>query len=297
MVNVLSDLSDDLVGVVSKAGAGVVRVEGRHRLAASGVVWSGDGLVVTANHAVEQDDGIRVGLPDGQRVTASLLGRDPTTDLALLRVEAGLAPPVWADTVPLRVGHLVLALGRPGQSVRATLGVVSALGCAWVTPAGGRLEPYLQPDVVMYPGFSGGPLVDGASQVLGINTSAVLRNTTVTIPTSTVRRTAEALLAHGRVRRGYLGIGSQPVRLTPSVSEQLGQETGLLIVNVAQGSPADQGGLFLGDTLVALDGRPVRSVDDLLAVLSAFQAGSVAQTKLVRAGTVMDLRVTVGEHP
>jgi S1-C subfamily serine protease len=297
MANVLLDLSDDLAAVVSKAGASVVRVEARRRLAASGVVWPGDGLVVTAHHVVEQEGGIRVGLADGQVATASLVGRDPTTDLALLRVEASLTAPVWADSAALRAGHLVLALGRPGQSVRATLGIVSALGGGWVTPAGGRLESYLQPDVVMYPGFSGGPLVGSGSLMLGVNTSAVLRGTTVTIPTSTVRRTVEALLAHGRIRRGYLGIGSQPARLPASVSEQLGQETGLLIINVAQGSPAEQGGLFLGDTLVALDGRPVRSVDELLAALSALQIGSAAQAKLVRGGMVVDLRVTIGEHP
>ena len=177
MVEVLSNLSDALAETVDKAGSRVVRVEGRRRLPGSGIVWSPDGVVVTAHHVIEQDDNISVGLPDGQTVTAGLVGRDPTTDIAVLRVQSnGLTAPTWAEPDSLQVGHLVLALGRPGQSVRGTLGIVSALGNRnWHTPAGGRVDQYIQTDVVMYPGFSGGPLVDAAGQFMGLNTSALLR--------------------------------------------------------------------------------------------------------------------------
>ena len=297
MAETLSKLSDDLARMVEGAGPVVARVEARRRLPASGIVWSPDGIIVTAHHAVERDDNISVGLPDGQTAAATLVGRDPTTDLAVLRVPAtDLAPPTWGSPDGPRVGHLVLALGRPGKSVLATLGVVSALGEGWRTPAGGRLDSYLQTDVVMYPGFSGGPLVDSAGQVLGLNTSALLRGIALTVPAPTLDRVVETLLAHGRIRRGYLGIGAQPVRLPEGQSQQLGQETGLLLVSVEAGSPAEKGGLLLGDIIVAFDGQSTRHLDDLLGRLSGDSVGAELPLRIVRGGTVRELKVTVGEH-
>ena len=158
MASVVEGISNELAGIVEEAGPSVVRVEGRRRLAASGVIWSDDGIVVTAHHVVERDDRIGVGLADDKKVEAELVGRDPTTDLAVLRVEG--AQPSSATTAQsddLSVGHLVLALGRPGRTVQATLGIVSALGTSWRTAAGGTIDRYLQTNVVMYPGFSGGP--------------------------------------------------------------------------------------------------------------------------------------------
>ena len=297
MEGVLSNLSDDLAATVSQAGTWVVRVESRRRLPASGVIWSADGVIATAHHVLEQEDNIRVGLPDGQTVPASVVGRDPTTDIAVLRTESkGLTPPTWDGLDGLRVGHLVLALGRPGETVRATLGIVSTLGDSWFTPAGGRVDRYLHTDVVMYPGFSGGPLVDAAGQVLGLNTSAILRGITITVPSPTVRRTVETLLAHGRIRRGYLGVGTQPARLPPTLAQQFGQETGLLLVAVAPGSPAEQGGLYLGDTIIALDGHQVRYIDDLLGVLGGAQVGATASIQILRGGQMRELTVTLGER-
>ncbi len=207
-----------------------------------------------------------------------------------------LAVPTWAEPDDLRVGHLVLALGRPGSTVQATLGIVSALGESWRTPAGGRVDPYLQTDLVMYPGFSGGPLVDVSGHVLGLNTSALLRGISVTVPTTTLRQVVETLLAHGRVRRGYLGVGAQPVRLPTALAEQLAQETGLLLVSVEPDGPADRGGLLLGDTIVAFEGQPVRHLDDLLALLSGDRVGASVSLRLVRGGLVQELTVTVGER-
>jgi S1-C subfamily serine protease len=300
MTKVLRDLSDALATTVETAGAGVVRVEARQRLAASGIVWSADGVVVTAHHVVEQEENITLGLPGGSSLAASLVGRDPTTDLAVLRAEggqaAGLAAATWAGAETVRVGHLVLGLGRPGRSVQATLGIVSALGESWRTPAGGRVEPYLQTDLVMYPGFSGGPLVDSAGRVLGVNTSALLRGVSLAVPTPTVRQVVETLLAHGRVRRGYLGVGAQAVRLPEALAQQLGQETALLLMSVEPDSPAAHGGLMLGDTIVAFDGQPVRHMDDLLALLSGDRVGASTPVRLVRGGQVQDLTVIVGEH-
>lgn len=298
MSAVLADFSNALATTVEQAGASVTRVEGRRRLPASGLIWSADGVIVTAHHVVEHDESIGIGLPDGSTVAASLVGRDPTTDLAVLRVQAANLPaPAWAELDGVRVGHLVLALGRPGQTVQATLGIVSALSEQnWRTPMGGQLDRYLQTDVVMYPGFSGGPLVSATGEIIGLNSSAVVRGVSLTIPGPTVRQVVETLLTHGRVRRGYLGVSTQPVRLPAGLAQQLGQETGLLLVAVEPGSPAEQGGLVLGDTLVTLANIPIRHHDDLLAQLSPDLVGATVLLRLVRGGQVIELNVPVGER-
>ncbi len=302
MAEVLKQFSDGLANTVETAGQAVVRVEARRRIPASGILWSADGLIVTAHHVVEQDDNIGIGLAGGQSLTAGLVGRDPTTDLVVLRAKlpAGsptLVPPTLAEVDSLRVGHFVLALGRPGQSVMATLGVISALGERWRTPAGGEVDRYVQTDVVMYPGFSGGPLVDVSGRVVGLNTSALARGVSLTLPIPTVRRVVETLLSHGRVRRGYLGITAQAARLPAALAEQLGQETGLLIGSVENGGPADKAGLFMGDTVVALDGQAVRQLDDLLALLTGERVGHAITVRFLRGGQVHDVAVTVAERP
>jgi S1-C subfamily serine protease len=301
MSEVLRNVSDALASTVEATGSGVVRVEARRRLPASGVLWSPDGVVVTAHHIVERDENIQVSLPDqdtgSQSVPATLVGRDPSTDVAVLRIEApDLTASAWDDASDLRVGHLVLALGRPGRTTQATMGIVSALGDSWRTPAGGQVDRYLQTDLVMYPGFSGGPLVDMAGRVLGLNTSALIRGISVTVPTTTVRQVVETLLSHGRMRRGYLGVGAQPVRLPANLEQELGQETGLLLVSVEPDGPAGRGGLLLGDTIVTFDGQPVRHMDDLLALLGGDKVGAEVPVRIVRGGLVQELTVTVGER-
>jgi S1-C subfamily serine protease len=272
-------------------------VEARRRLPASGIVWSADGLIVTAHHVVRREDKITVGLPHGETLPASFVGRDPTTDVAVLRVHSTeLSPAPLEATDELQVGHLVLALGRPGHTVQATLGIVSALGQQWRTPAGGHLDRYLQTDVVMYPGFSGGPLVDVNGKVLGLNTSALLRGTSLCVPASDLRRTVEALLAHGHIRRGYLGVGAQAVRLPQTIANEVGQETGLLVVSVKPKSPADKGGLLLGDTIISLDDSKVCHMDELLALLSSDRVGSATSVRIVRGGQINELRVVIGER-
>jgi S1-C subfamily serine protease len=295
MATVLSDLSDEIAETVSAAGDSVVRVEARSRLPASGFVWSAEGVIVTANHVVERDENIEVGLPDGHTVAAEIAGRDPTTDLAVLRAQAiGLKTPGWTDPDGVRVGNIALALGRPGRTVQATLGIVSALGEGWRTRAGGQIDRYLQTDLVMYPGFSGGPLVDASGSVVGLNSSALLRGVTVSVPVATVRGVVETLLEHGRIRRGYLGVGFQVVRLPEGL--ELEQETGLLVASVQQGSAADDAGLLLGDTIVSLSGKPVRHPDDLLALLTGESVGTSAPVRIVRGGVVQELEVTIGER-
>jgi S1-C subfamily serine protease len=300
MTTVLQQVSNDLAATVEAVSPSLVRVEARRRLPASGMVWSSDGVIVTAHHSIEQDEAVRVGLPGGQTVTATLIGRDATTDLAVLRVAPmELTPPVWAepDLASLRVGHLVLAVGRPGQSAQATLGIVSALGESWRTPTGGLLDRYVQTDVVMFPGFSGGPLVNAAGQVLGLNTSALLRGLSLTVAVATLHRVVGMLLAHGKIRRGYLGVSTQPVRLPAMLQQSVGQETGLLLITVEPQSPAEQGGLLLGDTLVAFDDTPIRHPDDLLTFLSTDRIGATVRVRLVRGGQVQEQAVVMGERP
>ncbi len=297
MANVLESLSVDMAQAVENAGNSLVRVQARRRQSATGIVWSADGLIVTAHHVVEREEGIRIGLPDGSQTTAALVGRDPTTDIAVLKAEAtGLVPANWAELDGVRVGHLILAVGRPETGVQATLGVVSALDGGWRTMAGGAVDAYVQTDVVMYPGFSGGALVGANGAFIGMNSSALVRGASVTLPAATLRRVAESLKVHGKVKRGFLGVNAQGVRLPSSLVESLGQETGLLLAAVEQGSPADVGGLMVGDILVKVDGQPVRQMDDLMAALSGDRVGKSVPVTYVRGGQTAEAAVAIGER-
>lgn len=292
----LNEISGELSGIVEKAAPSVVRVEARRRVPGSGIVWASDGTIVTADHIIEREEDLRIGLADGRVVEATLVGRDPTTDVAVLRAQAaGLSVPAWTDGERTKVGQLVLALARPGRTVRARLGMISALGDAWRAPAGGELTRYLEADVAIRFGFSGGPLVDTAGAVLGMNTAGLLREAALTVPVATLRRVVPTLLTHGRIRRGYLGLGAHPVRL-PAAWQQ-GQEAGLLIVSIEPGSPAERGGLLIGDTLMAIDGTSVRRHDDIQARLTPESVGTSVRLRLIRGGEVKELTVTIGERP
>ncbi|HRJ42627.1 MAG TPA: trypsin-like peptidase domain-containing protein [Caldilineaceae bacterium] len=290
-------ISQSAAAVVALAGQGVVRVDARRRHPASGIVWSADGLILTAHHVVRRDDSISVGLADGRDLLATLVGRDPSTDLALLRVEAtGLAAGEWRAEESLGVGELVLALGRPGQGVQASLGIISALGGAWRSLSGGKVSYYIRPDLVMYPGFSGGPLIDGAGKVIGLATSALTREGGIALSAATAQLVVETLLAHGRMRRGYLGIGVQPAKLPASVAEALERETGVLLNSIEADSPAASAGLLVGDILVGLDGEAVERPEDLTLLLQGSQVGQAVVAQIVRGGTLTELSVTVGER-
>ena len=298
MSTVLPDLSKALTDAVSAAADGLVRVEGRERLPATGIIWGAEGLIVTAHHVLERDENVTVGFQDGESVAAELLGRDPATDLALLRTpKRGYSVPSWTEPESLRVGHLALALGRPGAAVRATLGIISALGNRWRTPAGGPVDRFIQTDTVMYPGFSGGPLVDAQGRFVGLNSSALVHGVEIAVPVPTLNRVVRELRDHGRVRRAYLGVGAQPTRLPDAVAKELGQETGLLLVSVEQGSAAEQGGLFLGDALVSLGGAPVRHMDDLLNGLDGEHIGKPLTVRILRGGQLMEIVVSPESHP
>ena len=292
----LLSLSNDLAGAVERAGRAVVGVDGRQRLSSTGVHWR-PGLVVTAAHTVERDDGLAITAPDGTSRPATLAGRDAGTDVAVLRVDAdGLPCAEWADSDAVKVGHLVLALGA-GPS--ASLGVISAVGGAWNTFRGGRVDRFLRLDLTMYPGFSGGPLIDVEGRVIGINTSGLTRNVRVAIPGTTVARVAEELASRGRVARGYLGVGMQSVRLPEADRRAAGtpSEHALIVVHVDPEGPGARAGLMLGDVLVALDGAPLGEPADVQAHLAGRRVGDAVTVKLLRAGRPTEARVTLGERP
>jgi S1-C subfamily serine protease len=286
--------SESLAGVVDKAAAGVVRINGRRRRPSSGVIWS-SGVVVTTHHVLEWEEDIAIGFPDGTTSTASVVGRDPSTDLAALRVAGPTPEPTeWGDAGEVKAGHLVMSLSRPGRQIRTSLGLVGAVGESWRTPMGGRIDTEIQTDLGIHTGFSGSALVDMRGRVIGVNTAGIYRATASVIPTVTVRRVVDALLAHGQVRRGYLGIGTQPVRLPRELAERLGQPSGLLIVSVQPGSPADQAGLVLGDAILSFEGTPLRHPGELLPLLEEERIGKEATLNILRAGEVRDVRVTIG---
>jgi len=289
----LQSFSDDLAQAVAKAAASVALVDARGRFPASGIVWSADGEILTADHVVQRDEQIKVKLADGKTYAATLKGRDPSTDLALLKLEgaSGLTPPDFAE---VKVGHLVYVVGRP-EEVQAAFGNVVALGGP-IRGGGRQLDAYIQVDLTMYPGFSGGALIDLSGRVVGLATSALARGVTVAVPVATARLVADALRQHGRIKRGFLGVSTQPVALAEALAKQLEQRTGLMLIGVEKDSPAEKGGLLQGDVIVNVAGEAVSEIDDLHVALSPDTVGKAVSVKVVRGGEVKDLKVVVGER-
>jgi S1-C subfamily serine protease len=287
-----------MADAVAIAGAATVLVDARRRLPASGIIYSSN-FVLTAEHVVERDDDLRIVTPDGSELTASVAGRDPGNDLALLKVEGANLLPAGPAPQDARIGQLVLALGRPTRDgIEASLGVVSAVNGPVRTWRGGLLERSLRTDTIPYPGFSGGPLVDAAGRVLGLNTSGLARGVSLSIPVSLAWQVADTLEKHGHVRRGYLGIRSQPVNLPVAQQQALGreQESGLLLVGIEDGSPAEQAGLLVGDILVGISGTPLADPDELLARLTGAIVGQPTPVQVLRGGQPATITVTIGER-
>lgn len=291
----MEEVSTSVAKLVEERSSAVVRVEGRRRLAASGIVWSAAGIIVTANHVVERNQ-VSVGLPDGNELNATVVGRDAGIDLAVLRADTdGLLPANWITGSTLPVGSLVLALGRPRQHTQATLGIISAVEGEWRTRMGGTIDAYVQTDVLMYPGFSGGPLMSAAGQFIGLNSSGLARGVSVTVPIQTLAPAVESILAHGHVQRGYLGVGVQPVRLSDSLRELVAQERGLMVMSVEAGSPAEQAGIAQGDLLIRLGDSALTDVEELQLLLRSVAVGQQVEVRLLRGGSIHNLGVTIGQ--
>jgi S1-C subfamily serine protease len=296
-LDALSALSDGIADAVEQIGPKVVQVNGRRRRSASGVVYAPE-LVLTASHVLEREEDLSVGTHDGRTLSARFVGRDPSTDLAVLRTESLNVDAATPAPEPARIGQLALAVGRPsrGEGTRASLGVVSAVGGPLRTWRGPRLERYIQTDATLYPGFSGGPLIDAQGNVLGIMTTGLARGAALAIPAELAWGVAKTLESRGAIKRGYLGILSQPVRLPDAQRTGLTQKGGLLVVGVEEGSPAGRSGMLLGDILTTLDGQPVEDTDDLLVLLTGERVGETVPVKVVRGGELQTLQVTIGER-
>jgi S1-C subfamily serine protease len=285
---------------VQAAGASIVTVDARPRFPSSGVIVK-PGIVVTASHSVQHDE-IKVTLPDGEELTAELLGRDPHGDLAVLKLSAAKGTPAQTNE-QARVGQLALALGRPThEGLQASLGIVSAVGGALRNPFGGLLESYLRTDAIPYPGFSGGPLVDAEGRVLGINTSGIGMGASLTIPAKLAWKIAATIEEHGGMKRGYLGVRSQWVELPEDAAKALQREqaSGLLVVALEKGSPAAEGGVKVSDIIVGFGGQPVADHDELLIQLNSGVVGQASAIEVLRGGKAETLNVTVSEvqeHP
>ncbi|HXZ78820.1 MAG TPA: trypsin-like peptidase domain-containing protein [Terriglobales bacterium] len=293
-------LSNETAELVEYVAGSVVAVHGGRWLAASGVHWR-PGVVVTANHLLRRDEDLKVTLPDGSSVPGILAGRDPSTDIAAVKIEGAKLPVVErAGLEGLKVGHFVLAVGRSTRGeVAASAGIVARLGGPWKTWRGGQIDHLLRPDVRLYLGQAGSALVNGDGKVLGINTPALARRATITVPAATVDRVLDELLKRGYIARPYLGVAMQPVPLPEDVwtKLKLDSHTGLLVMHAEADSPASKARLMLGDVIVALQGKPVGDVGEMLERLGELHSGESAKVSIVRGGEKVEVSVTVGERP
>lgn len=293
--DLLNTLSNQMADAVAQAGAALVTVNGRPRQPASGIVYAAN-MVLTADHVLERDEDLSVETPDGRTLVAQVVGRDPATDLALLRVSGLNIEPLAAAESPARVGQLVLAVGRPNSGgPMASLGIISAVGGPLRTRQGGVLEQFIQTDATPYPGFSGGPLLDSKGAAVGLLTTG-FGGVALGIPIAIAQRVAATLAQHGAVKRGFLGISSQPVELPEGQRAGLSQASGLLVVRVESDSPAARGGLLVGDVLVSFDSQPLHDTDDLQALLNGERVGARLAVGLIRGGQQVTAQVTVGER-
>jgi S1-C subfamily serine protease len=296
MASSLVQFSKGLADTVEYVGAAVIAVPEGGREGVSGTLWR-DGIAVTAAHTIRGQDEVTVVLPTGEKSKAKVAGRDHGTDVAVLKLTQQTGSASLADESRSRVGEIVLSVGRRGSDgLAATYGIISAIGGPWRTWQGARIDRRLRLDLNPFTGFSGGPIVNAGGEVLGIATSGP-RRSVVTIPLSTVEGVVNQVLQHGRVARGYLGIGVQPVAFPDATRQSLGisGERGLLVVTIAPGSPAESSGLLIGDIIVTIEGSPVHGVRSLQPALDTEKVGRSITLDIVRGGQMLKLPVTVGE--
>jgi serine protease DegQ len=292
----LRDLSNAMADAVAGAGPSVVQVQG-HRRPASGVVYQ-DNTVLTTTRALGREDGLRVRRPDGDEVDAELIGWDPATSLALLRANDLDLHPLTPGSDAPRVGHLALALARSwSNALTASAGIISVIGGPLRTGRRRSIAEVLRTTAPMHGGFAGGAFIDVEGRLVGITTASEIRGLGVVIPASIALKTAAAVLEHGRLKRGYLGIAGQPVTLPEGQRQDTEHETALLVVAVTGGSPAASAGVLVGDVMLAFDGKPVESPEDLLDLLVGDRVGRSVPLRILRGRDSVDLNVTVGERP
>jgi S1-C subfamily serine protease len=290
-----SDISETWVSAAEQADQALVHVAAHCRRGATGSVWNDDGVILTTARAVAGRESLEIVQGDAS-VLAKVIGYDAATDLGVLRAERAIGqPPAWSDA-PLALGAQVLAASRPGRAARVRLGLVSQLGGVWHTPRGGRMERYVESDLSPEPGFSGGVVFDGAGRARGMNSAGLLRGVPLVLEKATLDRVASALLSHGRIRRGYLGVGTQAVRLPDAVARAASQPSGLLVSSVQPGSAAERAQLLLGDVLLKLGNVTLSDAGALQAGLEDTE-GQPLPLGVLRAGALLSLDVTPGARP
>jgi S1-C subfamily serine protease len=297
--SILETISNEFASAAEKAGSSVVAVDARRWMPTSGIEWN-KGVVVTVHHGVQRDEDIKVLLGGGRVVSAKLAGRDPSTDIAVLRIEEGSpGAPDLGDSTSLRLGHLVLALGRTRRGdLVASSGIIGGIGGEWRNRRGGNLDQHIRLDLALYPGFSGGPLLNARGEVVGINTRGPGQGRAVTVPVATVNRVVEELLKTGHIARPYLGIAMQPVEVPENMRSKLPAETraGLLVVHIENGGPAEKAGLFLGDVLFEVAGKTVEHVDAIQDSLATAKVGDALRVRILRAGEIKPVSITLGDR-
>lgn len=300
MANELISFSDQLAAAVERASASVVAVQGRRRIGSSGFVWKKN-LIVTANESVRFDDGIKVLLANGNAVSATLAGRDPATDLALLAAETGEAPPVeFAADASLKTGQLTLAVGRTAHTgVIASMGIVSGVSGEWKSWRGGRLDPFVRLDVSVYATSSGGAAVNAAGLLTGMVSTGLSPTSVLAITGGTINRVAGELSAKGYVGRGFIGISLQPVPIPEDLKQRHGieQNIGIMLLGVEPAGPAAKGGLTIGDVLLGAGEHTLDDAEKIAGLLQATGVGNPVQFRILRGGEIQQVTVEVGERP
>jgi S1-C subfamily serine protease len=296
----LIELSNALAQATERAVANIVAVHAESRGSASGVIWRA-GIVVTAEHALRRDEEIHATLPDGRVVPATLAGRDPSSDLAVLKcAEASAAVPAFGDAAALKPGSLTLVVGRTRASGPvAALGAVSLVVPERRTWTGAALAPYIRLDVGLQPTAIGGAVVDAQGRIVGIATPRFARFGAIAIPAPAVDRVVDTLLKKGHIPQGYFGVGLQPVRLPEALRQSLqrSEKTAVIVLEVEPESPAHKAGIVIGDILVALAGHPVARLEDVHSQLHGESIGKPLALKFVRGGAAQEVNIVVGERP
>ena len=296
----LIELSNVLAETTERAAANIVAVHAEARGSASGVIWRA-GIIVTAEHALRRDEEIHVTLPDGRVVPATLVGRDPSSDLAVLKCpEASDAVPAFGEVTKLKAGSLTLVVGRTRASGPvAALGVVSLVTAERSTWTGAALAPYIRLDIALQPTAIGGAVVDAQGGTVGIATPRFARFGAIAIPAPAVDRVIDTLFKRGHIPQGYLGVGLQPVRLPEPLRQSLqrNEKTAAIVLEVEPESPAHKAGIVIGDILVSLAGHPVARLEDVHSQLRGEAIGKPLALKLVRGGATQEVSIVVGERP
>ncbi|BAY82360.1 PDZ/DHR/GLGF domain-containing protein [Calothrix parasitica NIES-267] len=298
-ISSLQALSNNIAEIVEKSGKAIVSLNANRRFTPSGIHWQ-EGIIVTSDESLKRYEDITVTLENGDRKSVSLLGRDPSTDVAFFQIENPEIPVATiGDAANLKVGNLVLALARSSEGdIRAAMGAISVVSGEWKSMSGGNIDKFIRPDISLYPGFSGGALVDALGNIIGMNTTG-RRGTALTIPASTINRVIEQLVSKGRISRGYLGLGMQPVRLPDNLKSSLNltSNSGVIVVNVESNSAAENAGILLGDVLISFDGSTVGDTNDVLGLLNdSSSVGKSVQLQIVRGGELIELNLTVSER-